>query len=281
MKHTLLYIALASTIGCFTACNVIDADNRYIEVENNADPQERVQRVLIEEFTGRTCVNCPEGAAIIHDIIEYYGDKVIAIGYHAGDMAPAAVGPFAGQDFQTEAGDTYEEHFAPQAYPAAMMNRTAKDGVMASTKKELWMTSVIDELAKAPTCEVTPTCVYDAATRTATITTEIEAWGNMPENVNLQVQLVESGIIGAQLTPTGMLMDYEHNHVFRGAVNGTWGETIASLPAGETRSYTHTITLDETWVAENCSVVVFAYVNNTQRVLQCNECHVVETTENE
>lgn len=281
MKHTLIYIAFALAIGSFTACNIIDENDRYIEVENNDTPQERIQRVLIEEFTGRTCVNCPDGAAIIHDMIAYYGEQVVAIGYHAGNMAPPAVGPFAGQDFQTAAGDEYNTVFAPQAYPAAMVNRTANDGVMASTKKELWMTYVIAELAKTAVCELTPTCVYDEATRTATITTEVEAWENMPANVNLQVQLAESGIVGAQLISTGMLTDYEHNHVFRGPVNGTWGETITSLPAGEKKSYTHTVTLDETWVAENCSVIVFAYDNTTQRVLQCNECHIIETVENE
>lgn len=277
MKHTLLYIAFAMTLCCFTACDVIDENDRYIEVENSDEPQERVQRVLVEEFTGRLCVNCPDGAKIIHDMIDYYGDKVIAIGYHAGIMAPPAVGPYANQDFQTEAGDEYNTYFAPQANPAAMLNRTANDGVMASTKKDLWMTYLIAEMAKTPVCEVTPTCNYDADSRTVTITTEVEAWDNMPANVNLQVQLVENNIVSPQLK-TGGVMDneYVHNHVFRGAVNGTWGEGITSLTAGEKKSYTHTVTLKENWVAENCNVVVFAYLKDTQRVLQCNECHVVE-----
>ncbi len=275
MKRTLLYIAFALSLGNFVACDVIDEDNRYLEVENQEEPKERVQRVLIEEFTGRLCVNCPDGAAAVHDIQAYYGDRIVVVGIHAGQLAPPAAGPFAGQDFQTEAGDEYNTYFAPQANPAAMINRTLYDAALPSTKKELWMTYVISEVAKEPACEVTPTCVYDAESRTATITTEVEAWQNLPANVKLQVQIVENNIIGAQLTSAGMNAEYEHNHVLRNAANGTWGESITSLPAGEKKSYTTTTTLAEEWVAENCHAVVFVYDGATQRVLQCNECAIV------
>lgn len=273
MKRTLLYIAFALTLGSFTACDVIDENERYIEVEQG-DSSERVQRVLIEEFTGRMCVNCPGGAATVHDIAAAYEGRVVTIGIHAG-MFAMPQGPFADMDLRTPEGDTYNEAFPYEGNPAAMFNRASKGGAVVSTNKDMWMTHAISELERVPVCEVTPTVAYDSNSRTATITTEVEAWESMPANISLQVQLTESGIVASQVTEGGLDPDYVHNHVLRKAVNGTWGNNIASLPQGEKASYTHTITLDEAWVAENCHIVVFVYENDTKRVLQCNECAIV------
>lgn len=278
MKHTLLYIALPFLLGGMIACDTIDEDNRYIEVEDIKEPSQRIQRVLIEEFTGRMCVNCPDGAKAIHDIQEYYEGRVVAVSIHAG-MYAMPVGLFT-TDYRTEAGTAYNEYFAPQGNPAAMLNRNAHDGLVVSTIKDKWMTYAIAELDAEPLIEITPSCSYDADTRTVTITTDIEAFESMPANLNLQLQLTESNIVDLQLSQTGIINDYVHNHVLRAAINGTWGENLVSLPAGDTYTYTHTFTLDEAWVAENCHVVAYAFDNTTKSVLQCNECAVV-TTENE
>ncbi len=45
----------------FTACDNIDEDDRFIPVERPHSEK----TVLIEEFTGARCVNCPDGAAVV------------------------------------------------------------------------------------------------------------------------------------------------------------------------------------------------------------------------
>ena len=257
----------------FVSCDVIDENDRYIEVEEQGG--ERVQRLLIEEFTGHKCVNCPDGAAIVHEIQEYYPGRVMVIGIHAGMLA-MPTGEFAKQNFITADGQTYYNSFGVQANPAALLNRVHFTGEdWAVRTKEKWMTYAISELGKEPVCEVTPVVEYNAETRELQVTTEVEAYENMPANLNLQVQIVEN-VIGMQLKPGDVVdEEYEHNHVFRAAANGTWGESIESLPAGETRSYTCNATISEKWVPENCAVVVFVYENESKRVLQCNQATVV------
>ncbi len=274
MKRTLFnIIAFVFVVAAFVSCDVIPENDRYIEVEQQGG--ERVQRLLIEEFTGHKCVNCPDGAAIVHEIQEFYPGRVMVIGIHAGMLA-MPTGEFAKQNFITADGATYYNYFGVQANPAAMLNRehfTGEDWAVRT--KEKWMTYAIAELGKEPVCEVLPTVAFDAASRELTVTTEVEAYENMPADLNLQVQIVEN-VIGMQLKP-GDIVDeeYEHNHVFRAAANGTWGESIQSLPAGEKATYTCTTTLNEKWVAENCAVVVFVYENGSKRVLQCNQADVV------
>lgn len=283
MKRIPLYI-IATTLfaGIFTACDVIGENDRYIMETTPEPPTTAVKRVLIEEFTGRKCPNCPTGAQTIADIQSYYEGRVVAVAIHAGMYAMPTGSAFSDMDLRTEAGDTYNETYAPQGYPAAMVDRKTFDGVVASTIRDKWMTSVIAELAEEPIMEITPTCSYDETSRTATITTTIEALQNMPANLNLQVYLTESGIVAAQMNGSELIYDYVHNHVLRTAVNGTWGESLASLPQGETATYTYTVTLPAEWNAENCHIVAFACENNGNRVvLQCNECPVIpdQTTE--
>lgn len=224
MKRILLYI-IATTLltGSFTACDVIGENDRYIKVTIPEPPTTAVKRVLIEEFTGRKCPNCPTGAQTIADIQAYYEGRVVAVAIHAGMYAMPTGTAFRDLDLRTDAGNTYNETYAPQGYPAAMINRNTYDGVVASTIRDKWMTSVISELAGEPVMEIIPTCSYDETTRTATITTTIEALQNMPEGLNLQIYLTESGIVAAQMNGNELINDYVHNHVLRSAVNGTWG----------------------------------------------------------
>lgn len=275
MKRSLLYIATFLLVG-FASCDVIDENSRYIEVESDDTPTEKVQRVLIEEFTGRLCNNCPEGAAVIHDIQGFYQGQIIPVAIHAGQLAPPAAGPYADQDFQTEAGDAYEKYFGSPLKPAAMINRYPFDASVASTNRDKWLTYVISEVAKTPVCEVIPVCEYDETTRTATISTEVWAYDGMPADPMYQVYILEDSIVSPQLTKTGMVTDYVHNHILRAAVNGTWGEKIKSMPAGEHESYKTSIVLDEKWVAENCQVVAYVYDNADRHVLQVNVCPVIK-----
>jgi hypothetical protein len=64
-----------------------------------------------------------------------------------------------------------------------------------------------------------------------------------------------------------------HNHVFRDAINGTWGEDV-TLTLGEQKVIEHKdFTLDVAWKPENLSVVAFVY--NNDGVLQAAQCEVV------
>lgn len=274
MKRTLLnIIAFVFALVAFVSCDVIPENDRYIEVEDQGG--ERVQRLLIEEFTGHKCVNCPDGAAIVHEIQEYYPGRVVVVGIHAGMLA-TPTGEFAKQNFMTADGTKYYNEFGVQGNPAALLNRERFAGEdWAVRTKEKWMTYAISELGKEPVCEVLPTVTYNAETRELSVETEVEAYENMPADLNLQVQIVEN-VIGMQLK-SGDVIDeeYEHNHVFRTSVNGTWGEAIESLPAGEKKTYTCATTFNEKWVPENSTVVVFVYENSSKRVLQCNQAAVV------
>ena len=62
----------------FAACNVIPEDDRLIEVE--LMPSDRT--VLLVEFTGNRCVNCPGAAMVAHEMLEISPENIVVVGMH-------------------------------------------------------------------------------------------------------------------------------------------------------------------------------------------------------
>ena len=88
------------------ACSHIDEDEQLIYVKPAA-----VERcVLLEDFTGQRCVNCPMAADEIHKLQEQYGeDVVIAVSIHSGPLGFHTNPRFYG--LATDLGDAYYTHW--------------------------------------------------------------------------------------------------------------------------------------------------------------------------
>lgn len=99
--------AICAAALSLMACSNIDEDDRFIEVE----PVEVAKRVLIEDFTGQRCVNCPNASEMIESLQEQYGaENVIAVGIHSGPFSKTVTNqPFP---LWTETGDYYLIHGA-------------------------------------------------------------------------------------------------------------------------------------------------------------------------
>ena len=63
------YLAILLTAVFMTACSNIDEDERLIYVK----PAAVERSVLLEDFTGQRCVNCPLAADEIAKLHEQYG----------------------------------------------------------------------------------------------------------------------------------------------------------------------------------------------------------------
>lgn len=255
LKNILLGAMGALMTLAAASCSNIDEDERLIYVK----PAEVGRAVLIEDFTGQKCVNCPKGTEAISAIVETYGeDNVIAVGIHSGPLGFKGTKKLLG--LATDTGNEYYNKWDKDqklGQPWALFNRSTTP----SSDYNTWATFIKDLIAKKAALSITVDNNYDAATRT--LTTGIDAMGtNGNTNGKLQVWLVEDGIVAMQMMPDGSSnKEYVHNHVFRAAVNGTWGEDVA-VKEGETTKKQYTYTLPEEWNAENVSVVAFVYNDN-------------------
>lgn len=272
LKNLFLGVAAAAMAMAAASCSNIDEGDRLIYVK----PAEVGRAVLIEDLTGQRCINCPTGTDIIKGIIKTYGeDNVIAVGIHSGPLGFKGNAKRVG--LMTDTGDEYFTHWAngTELYqPSAIFNR--KKG--PSDNYNNWPAEVGLIISEKANLYVNIDNAYDAKTRT--LTTKVDAFGvndTVTVSGKLQVWIVEDGIKAMQMMPDGSAnQEYIHNHVFRAAVNGTWGEEV-TVKEGETTSKDYSYVLPETWNAENISVVAFVY--NKSGVENVAKKHIVEHEE--
>lgn len=242
--------AICAAALSLMACSNIDEDDRFIEVE----PVEVAKRVLIEDFTGQRCVNCPNASEMIESLQEQYGaENIIAVGIHSGPFSKTASGrPLS---LWTETGDYYFNSWNIDAQPTGVIDRKT-----VSSTYQSWGTIVRDALQASAPLTLGATTSYDEATRTVTI--NVNAKGVLDVTGKLQLWLIEDNITDMQAMPDGSINNnYVHNHVFRTAVNGQAGEDF-SIAWDEEKTVTSTYVLNEDWNAENMSVVAFVYNNS-------------------
>ena len=272
LKNIFLGVATATMAMAAASCSNIDEGDRLIYVK----PAEVGRAVLIEDLTGQRCINCPTGTDIITGIIKTYGeDNVIAVGIHCGPLGFAGNSKRVG--LKTDTGDEYYTHWANGTnlgQPSAIFNRKKGKGPIDNLNN--WAAEVGLIISEKANLSVNIANAYDAKTRK--LTTKVGAFGvNGTVSGKLQVWIVEDGIKAMQLMPDGSAnQEYIHNHVFRAAVNGTWGEDI-TVKEGETTSNDYSYVLPETWNADNISVVAFVY--NDNGVENVAKKHIVEHEE--
>ena len=88
-----------------------------------------VQNVLIEDYTGHTCPNCPEAARELQAIHDIYGDQIIGMAIHVSKSFARpyhiSQAPQFQYDFRTQWGDAWDDFFGISlaGLPRGMINR--------------------------------------------------------------------------------------------------------------------------------------------------------------
>lgn len=256
--HGLLSLGLIALILLLAACSNIADDERLIYVK----PAAAKRAVLLEDFTGQRCVNCPRGTEVIEQLQRDYGDSVvIAVGIHGGPLGFKGSATVKG--LATDLGDDYYNHWNLEYQPVGLINRHG------AVNYSDWTAKVKEALAVPATL----TLKADAFIVDQEISIGIEAMGTDGTTTGkLQVWLIEDNITAMQLMPDGSAnADYVHNHVLRATVNGPWGDDF-TIKEGETKGISLAHTLDSTWDASQLSVVAFVY--NDQGVAQATKAKV-------
>ena len=236
--------------------------------------------ILLEEFTGHTCQNCPEGTLLAHELKEEYGEKLILVSIHAGGFAvPKPDDPGYEIDLRTETGDLLLEEFSASFFPSAMFNRSKINNLWALPT--MWWEGVLDTMMTVgPTIGMQMITDFDDSDRKLCIHIKSKYLQDLSNTLMLSVYILEDSIQSAQKNdnpnigyPTPDIIDYWHNHVLRGPVNNPWGSLVPGSPylKDSTLITTFKYFLNDDWKAKHCNVVAFIYDANTKVVLQVVE----------
>ena len=237
------------------------------------------RNVLIEEFTGVRCVNCPAGAQAIEALLNQHGERLVAISIHAGFFSPPF--PESLYDFRTSAGTQLLSLFGePFGYPAAVVNRRrfpGEPGLQLGQSK--WPGYIQQELAQPAKVKLAINRSFDALTRelTVDVTVFVEQTLDDPD-VRLSVALIEDNVTDYQLTPAGKEADYVHKHILRTMLTNFDGNLLQEdLGAGSRFCKRYATTVSNDWKAADCKVVAFVSLGGANKdVLQVVQVKMVQ-----
>lgn len=235
------------------------------------------RNVLLEDYTGHTCVNCPAAAVVAKDLEDANGGKVIVMSVHAsttgGFQAPEP--PELPLDHTTEAGDEYATAMNIAANPLGTVNRKL-DGTKYWLLTTSWESEVDDELLKSPDFNIQAQYNYYEQTNGLFLHTEVEALNDVSGNYSLINLLVRDSVVAPQKDQGGVVHHhYDHHSVLTDDINGIWGTPIISggITSGN-KIYNHYSyelpdpVSDTTFRVNNISIISFVCDLDNYEVMQ-------------
>lgn len=293
MKPLVITIALALGI-IVTSCDVIEAPyekNPVVPVDTTLRDTSTVvattnglQNILLEDYTGHTCGNCPEAAEVAAKLYEDNKGRVIVTAIHAGGFAALELPDFK-RDLACPAGVALDAAFriSRAGNPNGLVNRVTYNGRVIQGKNN-WEPLVAQILPQQPLVDLAMSHTYHADRRTVIVTVKATALQDIDVPSFVSVWLQENDIIGDQKdyrkTPSH-ITDYVFEHVLRSALNGTWGDTLSPAPMAKGTVISKTVRYEipaeklnpsdtlNAWTLKNCELVAFVHKGSVgKEVLQ-------------
>lgn len=287
MKKTIILTLAVMLAGIFAvSCDKIE-EGEYIKEGSNIWYG---RKIVILDFTGHKCGNCPKGHKAINALEEKFGEAVVPIAVHCtyyGNTNPYAsphtTDTSFNYDFRCEegiflgGGDTDGGYMDLDAVPAGLINTFNPALINNSTNG--WATDFAKYYSTYPEFSFEVSTAFADSAISADIKLKAEVVTS--RKLSLVAYVIEDGIVGWQFdyesTPQE-IGNYVHNHVLRTSLNGVFGEDVkadnAQLSAGDVieKSYSKAVRSD--WNVANCKVVAFVYDTDTKEILQAEVANV-------
>lgn len=254
-------------------CDVIEPPYRE---QSSSSADTAAATVLLEDFTGFRCGNCPEAHERAEELRQRYGERLIVMSIHAGFFARPTAPPYT-YDFRNPVAEELDRFFgiSQAGNPNGMVNRRGyPTGHILS--KDAWAAAVAAELQRPAPVRLQLAAEMDAASRTVTVDVRVQYLQPGSPDHFLALYLVEDSVLQYQLdyrrNPPD-IPNYVHRFVLRAGILGTWGEQLdtAGAAAGTElrRSYTYRFPTTADWNPQHCSIVAIVHrYGTTYEVLQ-------------
>ncbi len=272
MKRLFLFALLGTLLATTVSCDKIEKDQYLIEsgvygewIESNASIP-KVQRAMVEKYTGVRCVNCPAADEIIHAALEQYNGKLIAVAIHSGVFGrPLGNDP----DLRTEDGTQWYETLVGTStgLPAALVNRGELFNPLAG------VTDRIDPIVNSSP-KVTMLVESEDLGEEFFSDIYVGFEQNIAEELTLTLLLYEDSIHTTQsIAGGGNIEDYVQNHVLRKVYTDIWGLSVdVARTKGKQYFIRLNLSLPAGCVKDNCHLVAFIAEKESHKILNVAEC---------
>jgi hypothetical protein len=253
------------------------------------------RKVLVEDYTGHTCGNCPRAAENATTIVNMFGDSAIVIAVHAGTQFSPPSPPDYPDDYRTAAGTDWDGFFGMSAagLPKGCVNRSQ---IPYPQGRTTWSVTAGTILNNPQDAKLLVTTALDTTKMLVNIdvkTTFLKAFPST--TVNICVVITEDSIVSHQKDycascPFTFINgderpDYEFEHMLRGSVNGSWGSLLKANPViNDTMSVSYNCTQLDPWPVKgpanprfnlrHTNIIVFIYNVATKEIIQVEKVNI-------
>jgi hypothetical protein len=264
-------------------------------VANNI-PAAETKNILIEDFTGVGCVNCPRAHETLKALKSSYSGRVFSIANHPLNstlktlVEPIDKPPYKSkQDFRTKDADDLLSYLgSSNSLPTGSINRKLFSGETKWLVSDLsWSGYATTELAQTSSAVNMDTLSikYDASSNELIIDFRLVFTQSMPDSQYLlTVAILENKIIDIQEKNdngnTIYIEDYEHDNLLRKVITGVYGDLLkARYEPGRVfrKRFIYKPTADElkNWNTDNLAVIAFVHGNATKKdVIQVKATYI-------
>ena len=217
------------------------------------------KKVILEEFTGTGCPNCPNGHTTADTLLNNNPGNLFVIAYHPTNSSYTTSDPMR---------DAYPNPFYTNPFispsnrymPSAIINRRVWNGVERIQSTSSWTNDANTIKNESSPLNVGVAALYNSATNMLNVDVEVYFTANVTDALTIYVELTEEGIIYPQ---SGGSSPYTHHHTFRKSFVSQWGDAI-SAPTTQSSLKTYSFNFDNTTTSYDMSQChVVAFVRNT------------------
>ena len=295
-------LLVLGSLAALPACDVIDNPQpvkvtstlttieqaRLDSAEAKTAAPATTQNVLIEDYTGQYCGNCPRAAVMADSLHQRYPDRVFVTEVHVTDYFAAPRLPHFPIDFRVpvvsqQVDQTFD--LSNRGLPQGAVNRApfalASNDPVATFS--LWPGAVTAQLAQAPTVELRATPLYNQTNRKLILKVSTKYLTAQPgRTMRLGITVVEDGVVGAQKdyrlnrtqNPEQTVDTYVHHNVMRAALAGTFGtQQVVGPTAGQQFGdyLGYQMPANSIWNDRKCSVIVYVADADTRQIVQVTQ----------
>ncbi len=272
MKST-LFLFIISAFALFTACDQVDPLNSKKTVIEEPEDTTNTNKVLLVEFTGHFCGECPPAAELAHKLHESSNEKVVLLSIHSGGFAnPTSKHP---ADYRTPVGDALNSYFTVSSNPIATISYKSFDGTKLLNYVKPDLESKIQAVLKQETkVKLSMDASISGNSLNVNVSSTVSIAGIFDHS--LAVYLTEDSLQtwqkDARLNPTDNY-NYYHNSVLRASFNGAFGETFmtGSLPKKSTLSKSLSLAINPKWNTKYLRAIALIIDNTTKEIIQVEE----------
>lgn len=303
MKKSVLYFLFASAALVIGSCDKVeDPIKPAILVDTTLYPgnwedypypvftanTNTDRNVMLEDYTGHRCPNCPAAAAIGEGIEAANASRVYIASIHAGPGGLSGFQQLASDCgtitnptdefctifYNTESlayGAAFQTGYGFFGNPQGTINRIAFGGSSMFQFSTDWQARV-DEVLAANDLKVNiqAQANYYPETNGMYLHVETEFLEDLTGDYNLVVYVLENEVVDFQDSASIILDDYHHNNVFRGCMDGlAWGRTVTgSHLTGEKTYYDYSYKFPTGQINTDYHFLIYVYDVATYEVLQ-------------